>query len=554
MDANVRKHLEEAVAEGKKSKQEDDKPHPSVGAVVLGRDGGMIAAAHRGELSLGDHGEYTALERKLPNNDLSDCTLITTLEPCTHRNHPKQSCSTRIASRRIRKVYIGILDPNPDVYGKGVLYLRDHNIAVEMFPSDLAEQVRADNKRFIELYQKPESTDPRKRRLDEWYHTINSIYFHSNFYRDTSSIYSHLVEVMGGLSLMATHKNKPEVNSREYMAKAIAWWMALCAKVGLRSVEELLWGKFPNVCPYCKRMPHDEEACREAKAKSRNPNWLDLRAKGLDSQGAKPNSLGAWQKMFADIYPPGQTETYEMIFGRFTEELGELAEAVRVGPVVPGYFLSEAADVFAWLMKLINVYELRENVKREKRGEMLEEAMYNHYPDMCRACQQVICNCQPILGSTLGRIAHDGPDPSLLLESRPFMSSTEAAAFFEIGSVQIVLGRERLPVTPALVNEVNVFVDHASAWANALLKFNPDARHQVGIVFAQMKSQAQNGRISDRHIQNLLRMISILRKGERQDFLELLKGAPAGLLQSAMTVWLTEHLASFPQGNQKELF
>lgn len=554
MSTNIRKYLEEAVAQGKQSKPEDEKPHPLVGAVILDRGGEVLAVAHRGELSLGDHGEYTALERKLPDNDLTGCTLITTLEPCTHRNHPKQSCSTRIVSRRIGKVYVGILDPNPDVYGKGVLFLREHNVGIEMFPADLAGQVRLDNKRFIELYQKPESSDPRKRSLDEWYHTINSIYFHSNFYRDTTSIYSHLVEVMGGLSLMATHKNKPEVNSEEYMAKVIAWWMALCAKVGLRSVEELLWGKFPYVCPYCKRMPHDEEACREAKAKSRNPSWLDLHVKGLESLGAKPTSLGGWQKMFGEIYPPGQTETYEMIFGRFTEELGELAEAVRVGPVVPGYFLSEAADVFAWLMKLVNVYELRQNIKKSKRGEMLEHAMYNHYPDKCRACQQVICSCQPILGSTLGRIAHDGPDPALLLESRPFMSSTEAAAFFEIGSVQIVLGRERLPVTDGLVTEVIVFVDYASGRANDLLKLNPDARHQVAIVFAQMKSQAKNGRISDKDIQNLLRMICILRKSERQEFLEMLKGAPTGILQAALTNWLVEHLASIPQGNQKEFF
>jgi hypothetical protein len=42
---------------------------------------------------------------------------------------------------------------------------------------------------------------------------------------------------------------------------------------------------------------------------------------------------------------------------RLYEELAELAEAVRVFPSVPGYFLSEASDVFAWLMKVQNIID-----------------------------------------------------------------------------------------------------------------------------------------------------------------------------------------------------
>jgi pyrimidine deaminase RibD-like protein/NTP pyrophosphatase (non-canonical NTP hydrolase) len=553
MTALIRSFLEEAIAEARLSRPEDEKPHPLVGAVVI-ENGRIIAKAHRGELAKGDHGEFTVLERKLPDHNLAGCTLVTTLEPCTHRNHPKQSCSTRLANRRIAKVYVGILDPNPDVYGNGVLFLRENNINVEMFPQDLSDQVRLDNKEFIELYLKPQTIDPKTRRLDDWYHTINSIYFHSNFYRDVSSIFSHLVEIMGGLSLIATQKIKPEVKPEEYMAKAMAWWLALCAKVGLRSVEELLWYKFPYVCPYCKRRPHDDEVCREAKTKSRNPNWRDLRNLGLASTGQKPRTLGAWQRMYGEIYPATQTESYEVIFGRFTEELGELAEAVRVGPVVPGYFLSEAADVFAWLMKLVNVYEVKHGVTLQNRGKRIEEAMYQQYPDKCRVCQETMCRCQPILGSTLGRIAHDGPDPDLLLESSPFMSSTEAAAFFEIGSVQIVLGSERLQVTKELVAEVVALVAYAASKINDMLERNPDALHHVSVVFLQMDSQAKNGRISDRHVQNLLRMISLLRKGERQDCLEMLKSAPKGSLQTALVGWLTQHLAALPEGNQKELF
>ena len=40
--------------------------------------------------------------------------------------------------------------------------------------------------------------------LDGWYLLVNSIYLDRNFYRDPSSIFAHLVEVAGGLSLLAT--------------------------------------------------------------------------------------------------------------------------------------------------------------------------------------------------------------------------------------------------------------------------------------------------------------------------------------------------------------
>jgi len=518
------------------------------------RDGKVLARAHRGELAEGDHAEYTALERKLPGEKLSGCTLITTLEPCTNRNHPKSPCAVRTAKRRIAKVYIGVLYPNPDVYGKGVLHLREHGVEIEMFPSDLAEQVRQDNKPFIDLHVKPRSIDPKKRKLDEWYYTINSIYFNRNFYRDTTSIFAHLVEIMGGLSVLATEKTKPEVNAEHHMAKAVAWWLALCAKVGLRSVEDLLWYKFPTVCPYCKRQPHDDDICREVKAKTRNPDWRALYLKGLDAIAQRPASLGGWQRMFGQIYAPAQTEKYDLIFGRFTEELGELSEAIRVGPVVPGYYLSEAADVFAWLMKLINVYESKHGIEVRARGSNLEDLMYKQYPDKCRVCGNAICECPPILASTLGRIAHDGPDPGLLVQARPFMSPTEAAAFFEIGSVQIVVGTERLHVTPELVDEVKYIVECGSPKFSQDTKIHPDALHHIQAVLSQMAALAQSGRVSDRHIQNLLRMMTLMSPRERGDCLAVFGSMSQNPLVKALVEWMNKCPQQGWQEGQPGLF
>ncbi|HEV2495863.1 MAG TPA: deaminase [Terriglobia bacterium] len=142
-----------AIEEALKSDPEDDRPHPKVGAVVV-KDGKVLGTAHRGEHPKPkSHAEYIALEEKLPDDLVAGATVYTTLEPCTTRKHPKIPCAQRLIERKVARVVIGMLDPNPDIRGLGDQLLSDAGIEIQLFPRDLREQVEEMNREFIRIQQ-----------------------------------------------------------------------------------------------------------------------------------------------------------------------------------------------------------------------------------------------------------------------------------------------------------------------------------------------------------------------------------------------------------------
>lgn len=430
------KYLRMAIDAARKSRS--DSSNPLVGAVVVTKDG-KVEVGYRGEIEAGDHAEFTVLEKKMRNDVLAGATVYTTLEPCTTRGHPKVPCANRLVERKVARVFVGMLDPNVKILGQGVRRLQDAGIEVQLFPQDFAnevEELNRDFKRSLAASILSRKIDPRvlaklqERRLDDWYRNINRTYWNQNYYRAPSEIFSHLVEVVGGMSTLASDKKKVGIEPERHIAKALAWWLTLCGKLGIKSVEAMLWDKFPGVCPYCQRSTHRQDVCNQAKANTAGPNWPQLAQ--LAEKQEPPKRLRDWQRMYDEIYPTVQTEAYGQNFARLSEELGELAEAVRVFRTAPGYLLSEAADVFAWLMRIQNVIDTKRGVSTDQRGMSIEKIMSEQYPDGCSDCGQEVCNCRPILEKTIGRIAHEVPPNRTAPDKHGrFLTPENASKFFQ---------------------------------------------------------------------------------------------------------------------------
>ncbi|MDB5308722.1 MAG: uncharacterized protein JWO38_2924 [Gemmataceae bacterium] len=147
------KFMEMAIELAAACTPKDPRQIPKVGAVI--DLGGMHFVGQRGENDHAEKNAITAVEKAGLKGLLAGATVYTTLEPCTKhvRRKPRESCTERLIAEKVKKVVIGILDPNQGVCGKGVLELQEHDIEVELFPHDLADKIRGMNAEFVRAQQ-----------------------------------------------------------------------------------------------------------------------------------------------------------------------------------------------------------------------------------------------------------------------------------------------------------------------------------------------------------------------------------------------------------------
>ena len=125
------------LAEGRTS------PNPVVGAVVLNSSGELVGEGfHSGAGN--PHAEIGALAQA--GEKSFDGTIVVTLEPCCHYGLTPP-CTDAILKAGIRKVIIGMLDPDPRVSGNGITRLKDSGLEVVI--GVLKQECEKINREFI---------------------------------------------------------------------------------------------------------------------------------------------------------------------------------------------------------------------------------------------------------------------------------------------------------------------------------------------------------------------------------------------------------------------
>jgi diaminohydroxyphosphoribosylaminopyrimidine deaminase/5-amino-6-(5-phosphoribosylamino)uracil reductase len=102
-------------------------PNPLVGAVLVKR--GKIIGEGWHERYGQAHAEVNAFARAV--EDAAGADLYCNLEPCCHVKKQTPPCVPLIIQKKVRRVIISNLDPNPQVAGQGVQMLREAGIKVE---------------------------------------------------------------------------------------------------------------------------------------------------------------------------------------------------------------------------------------------------------------------------------------------------------------------------------------------------------------------------------------------------------------------------------------
>lgn len=123
-------------------------PNPLVGALVVDESGSEPVVLARGyHVGPGrDHAEVAALRHldgRAPGK-----TLYVTLEPCNHIGRTGK-CTDAVLAAGLRRVVVGLRDPNPRVTGGGIERLRSAGVEVTVLLGESAEACRHQNRGYV---------------------------------------------------------------------------------------------------------------------------------------------------------------------------------------------------------------------------------------------------------------------------------------------------------------------------------------------------------------------------------------------------------------------
>lgn len=150
------KYMREALKQARKAYDLDEVP---IGCVIVYQDKIIARGYNRRRIEMNTllHAELNAIRKaskKLGDWRLDDCEMYVTLEPC-------QMCAGAIVQSRIKKVYIGCMNPKAGCAGSilNLLQVEKFNHQVEIEQGILEEECSTIMKSFFKKLRKNKNLD-----------------------------------------------------------------------------------------------------------------------------------------------------------------------------------------------------------------------------------------------------------------------------------------------------------------------------------------------------------------------------------------------------------
>ena len=199
-----------------KNGQQNAKPNPMVGAVIVSVDGRIIGEGYHVRCGEG-HAEVNAFASVEPEDEalLPGATMYVSLEPCSHYGKTPP-CADLIIRKRIKRVVVGCIDEYAEVKGRGIKKLQDAGIEVEV--GVLEAECKDLNRRFFTFHR-----DQRPYIILKWAQTANG-FIDDHFQpvqisSDYTKMLSHKLRAEEDAILVGRVTDKrdhPQLNVREW--------------------------------------------------------------------------------------------------------------------------------------------------------------------------------------------------------------------------------------------------------------------------------------------------------------------------------------------------
>jgi diaminohydroxyphosphoribosylaminopyrimidine deaminase/5-amino-6-(5-phosphoribosylamino)uracil reductase len=176
--------------------QQNAKPNPMVGAVIVSNDGRIIGEGYHVRCGMA-HAEVNAFASIHPEDEslLKEATLYVSLEPCSHYGKTPP-CADLIIEKGVKRVVVGCIDTFAEVQGRGIKKLQDAGIEVTV--GVLEAECQALNRCFFTYHR-----EQRPYIILKWAQTANG-FIDDNF---------KPVQISNEFTKMLSHKLRSEADA-----------------------------------------------------------------------------------------------------------------------------------------------------------------------------------------------------------------------------------------------------------------------------------------------------------------------------------------------------